>query len=472
MSFSDAPPQCSGMDQARLEQVTRWLDQQVSLNRLAGASVLVAHKGSTALCQSTGTMQRDSIVRLYSMTKPVTTVAAMILYERGHFQLDDPIALYLPEFADTPVWNGAGSSSQAGSGIDQGHAESSNRACSDARGEHRQATGAASTENDADAVLSQVEPQRSPMTVHQLMTHTAGLTYDFMQETPVDAWYRAQGLRFPGADESLESLVKRLAKAPLVSQPGTAWHYSVSTDVLGRLVEIWSGLSLAAFFEQEIFAPLGMTDTGFHVPPGKAERFADLYWPAEGGELGATAVQLEPMAALKARMAQLNSQRAGLQPPVVLEPAAGSSFLKPPALLSGGGGLIGTLDDYARFCQMLLNGGELEGTRVLGRKSVESMRCNHLPDGRDMAAMGQSVWSESTYAGVGFGLGFAVVIDPVKAQIITSKGEHHWGGAASTFFWIDPEEELYVVFLTQLFPSSAYPFRRELRTAVYQALAS
>ena len=430
MTLPNATPEALGLDPKRLMKVERWLDQQLAINRLAGASIMVGRKGSVALVKASGDLQRDSIVRLYSMTKPVTTVAAMILHEQGCFQFDDPVALYLPEFADTPVW------------------------CPNSEG--------------VDAVLSQVEPQQSLMTVHQLMTHTSGLTYGFMNKTPVDAYYREHALNFPGADESLASLVTRLAKAPLVCQPGSAWNYSVSTDVLGRLVEVWSGRTLTEFLEQEIFQPLGMNTTNFQVNADQAEKLVDLYGPAAGGELGGN--QLEPMEVLRARIE--TAQGDGLAAPVVLESAGSSSFLKPPALLSGGGGLVGTLDDYARFCQMLLNDGELDGVRLLGRKSVEFMRCNQLPEGRDLAAMGQAVWSESSYSGIGYGLGVAVVLDPVKGQMITSPGEYHWGGAASTFFWVDPAEDLFVVFLTQLFPSSAYPLRRELRTAVYQALVS
>ncbi len=201
-----------------------------------------------------------------------------------------------------------------------------------------------------------------------------------------------------------------------------------------------------------------MHDTGFHVAKAKQSRFAACYAPLSGGSLAGLGTKADPSEV---------ARRGGLK---LQDTSSDSRFLSPTTLFSGGGGLTGTLRDYGRFCQMLLNRGELDGTRLLGRKTVEFMRMNQLPDGRDMAAMGQPVWSETTYEGIGFGLGFAVVLDPVKAHIITSPGEHHWGGAASTFFWIDPVEDLFAVFLTQLMPSSIYPIRRELRTAVYQAL--
>lgn len=374
---------------------------------------------------------RDTIVRLYSMTKPVTTVAAMMLYEQGHFQLEDPVARYLPAFTDMRVWTGSGELSSD------------------------------------KALKANTVPAQSLITIRQLMTHTAGLTYSFMNATPVDQYYRDNTLIFPGADESLESLVERLALAPLLCQPGSQWNYSVATDVLGRLVELWSGNTLAEFFEQAIFNPLNMPDTGFHVRASQRDRFADLYGPAAGGDL--SSISAPSGGSLPTQFAD---DRQIDEPPVALDVLATSSFVNEPQLYSGGGGLVGTIDDFACFCQMLLNKGELGGVRLLGRKTVEFMRQNHLPDNTDMASMGQSVWSESSYRGIGFGLGFAVVLDPVKAGFISSPGEYHWGGAASTFFWIDPEEDLFVVFLTQLFPSSSYPIRQELRTRIYQALES
>lgn len=439
MNATHSPSELSGFSAQRLERVSLWLDEQVSGNRLAGASVLIGrhgrivHSHATGVAGTDGTtvrpFERQSIVRLYSMTKPVTTVAAMMLYEQGHFQLDEPIARYLPAFTRMRVWTGSG-------------------------------TLASDKDLQANTVVSP-----APITIRQLMTHTAGLTYGFMNATPVDQYYRDNTLVFPGADEALESLVDRLALAPLLCTPGTQWNYSVASDVLGRLVEVWSGCALSDYLRQAIFEPLNMSDTGFHVPASQIQRLADLYTPASGGDLSTV-----NQSSNHDQDRTFADNRNIEEPPVVLDRLASTAFTSEPALFSGGGGLVGTLDDYARFCQMLLNRGELDGVRLLGRKSVEFMRCNQLPDNGDMASMGQAVWSESSYHGIGFGLGFAVVLDPVKAGLLTSAGENHWGGAASTFFWIDPVEDLFVVFLTQLYPSSTYPLRQELRTRVYQAL--
>ena len=412
-----------GMSTERLKRITSWLEAQVSSNRLAGCSALVARHGEIVYQQSTGqsdveagkAFADDTIVRAFSMTKPITTVAAMMLYEEGAFQLDDPIARYLPEFLNTPVWAGG------------------------------------------NAPLEDTSPQETPITVRQIMTHTSGLTYGFMQTNVVDAAYRKAGIGGPSDIKNLQAWVKKAAEIPLVAQPGAQWNYSISTDVLGRLVEVWSDLSLEQFFHERIFAPLKMVDTGFHVREENRPRFSALYSPLSGDGMSSVAKSGDPFA----------EKKTGIK---LQESSDKSRYFEPAEIFSGGGGLVSTLADYGRFCQMLLNGGVLDEQRILGRKTVEYMRTNQLPNNSDMAAMGQPVWSETSYDGIGFGLGFAVVLDPVKAHIITSVGEHHWGGAASTFFWIDPEEDLYVIFLTQLIPSSTYPIRRELRTRVYQAI--
>lgn len=419
-------PESVGFSAQRLDRVSSWLDDQINSSRLAGAGVLIGRKGKVAYFETAGhadieadrPFQRDSIARIYSMTKPITTVAAMMLYEQGCFQLDDPIAKFLPEFSDMKVWVG----------------------------------GAAD--------VRETRPADGPITVKQIMTHTSGLTYWFMQADLVDAEYRQRGLAIPGAIGELKDWVQALSELPLICQPGSAWNYSVSTDVLGRLVEVWSGQDLQSFFQTRILQPLGMVDTGFHVDREHHSRFTTLYAPPGGGDLSNVGRTKKSESAGSRPTGGLNVQ----------DSASESSFLQPSTLYSGGGGLVGTMSDYARFCQMLLNKGELGGVRLLGRTSVEHMVVNHLPDNRDMAAMGQPVWSETSYNGIGFGLGFAVVLDPIKAHIVTSPGEYHWGGAASTFFWLDPKEDLYVVLFTQLIPSSSYPIRRELRTSVYQAL--
>jgi CubicO group peptidase (beta-lactamase class C family) len=421
-------PEHLGLSTERLQRLGDWLEQQVDSGRLAGASAIVGRRGKIAFCQSAGLAEResdrpfkrDTLTRIFSMTKPVTTVAAMMLYEEGHFQLDDPIARYLPEFADTPVWIGNGAS------------------------------------------IDEVEPQTTPITVRQLMNHTSGLTYEFMHASPVDDYYRSNGINFQGTGHTLEEMVGKLATAPLLCQPGSQWNYSVSTDVLGRLVEVWSGQSLQTFFRTRIFEPLNMQDTDFHVAESNHQRFAALYGPEGGGNMASVGRTSTPTGLAAKTPAALE----------LLDPAAGSRYTRPTPLFSGGGGLTGSLDDYATFCQMLLNGGELNGRRLLSPVTVAYMCQNQLPDNRDMAAMGQPVWSETSYDGIGVGLGFAVVLDPVKAHIITSPGEAHWGGAASTFFWIDKHQELFTVFFTQLMPSSTYPLRRELRSRVYQAITA
>ncbi len=418
-------PEVVGISSVRLERLTTWLEQQVSSERLAGCSVLIGRRGEIPYFGSAGFADidadkkfvRDTIVRINSMTKTVTTVttvAAMMLYEQGYFQLDDPVSIYIPAFATTPVWKG---------------------------GE-----------------ISNTEPQSTPMLVHHLMTHTSGLTYGFMKANVVDETYRKQQLEFGLRESILSEKVDQLAKIPLICQPGSQWNYSVASDVLGRLVEIWSGQTLAEFFQKNIFDVLGMLTTGFSLAAENHDRFSSLYAPLNGGDLSGISKAVNP---------NKEPVKIGLK---LQESSTRSSYLEPTVMHSGGGGLASSIDDYGRFCQMLMNKGEFDGVRLLSPKTVEYMRLNHLPDNKDMAGMGQPVWSETSYRGIGFGLGFAVVLDPVKASMVTSVGEHHWGGSASTYFWLDPVEELWVVFFTQLTPSLIYPIRRELRTLIYQSL--
>ena len=411
-------PQLVGFSEDRLTRISSWLDELVASERVAGASVLVGRFGKAAYFRAAGMadleqgkpFSEDTVVRIYSMTKPIVSVAAMMLFEEGCFQLDHPVSEYLPEFSDQVVWQ--------------------------------------------DGEIADTKPVTQSMLIWHLLTHTSGLTYDFMNQNAVDAEYRAQGVTHPSSHQNLEEWVKALAEIPLIREPGSEWNYSVSTDVLGRLVEVWSGLSLEEFLSTRIFEPLAMNDTGFHVTESNQARFASLYRPKVGPVMGDTAPP--PL-----------SERGGLK---LQDAASTSGYREPASIYSGGGGLVSTIGDYSRFCQMLMNGGEFYGTRLLSPMTVEYMRTNHLPDGKDMAAMGQPVWSETTYDGIGFGLGFAVVLDPIKANMITSPGEHHWGGAASTMFWLDPEKEMWVIFLTQLMPSTTYPIRRELRACVYQAI--
>ncbi len=337
-------------------------------------------------------MAPDTVVRLYSMTKPLTSVALMMLYEEGRFQLDDPIAAMLPDFAEMVVWAGP----------------------------------------DRPSV-----PAERAITYRDLLTHTSGLTYGFMNATPVDAMYRQAGLDFQTSPSTLGEVVAQAARMPLLSQPGTRWNYSIATDVLGHLVSLHAGEPFEDVLTRRVLRPLGMTDTGFHVTAGQRARFAANYGRGRDGQA------------------------------VLSDDPATSIFLEP-RLASGGGGLVGTAGDYMRFCRFLLGRGQLDGVRLLGRKTLALMMSNHL-DG-DMASMGQARFSESTYTGIGFGLGFSVMIDPARAQIVGTPGECAWGGAASTAFWVDPAEDMAVVFLTQLSPSSTYPLRRELRVLTYAAL--
>jgi CubicO group peptidase (beta-lactamase class C family) len=397
-------PEHVGLCTKRIGRVEAWMRQQVASGRLAGVEVMINRRGRTAFhrCQGKADVARnadatpDTIYRIYSMTKPLTAVAVMMLYEDGRFQLDDPITRFLPEFRGQRVFAGGG-------------------------------YGAVAT-----------EPAKRSITFRDLLTHTSGLTYGFMQATPVDAMYRAQKLELPGAEEPLADIMARLAKVPLIAQPGTQWNYSVASDLLGHLVAVISGQPFETFLRERVTAPLGMADTDFFVSSDKVGRFAACYEKGPDGR------------------------------PRLIDDPATSRFLTPPKAPSGGGGLVGTARDYMRFCQMLLNRGVDGPERLLGRKTVELMTMNHL-DG-DMAAMGQPRFAESNYHGIGFGLGFSVTLDPARAQIIGSPGEYAWGGMASTAFWVDPHEDMAVVMMTQLVPSSTYPIRRELRVLTYQAI--
>jgi CubicO group peptidase (beta-lactamase class C family) len=283
-------------------------------------------------------------------------------------------------------------------------------------------------------------PTARPMQVVDLLRHTSGLTYGFQNRTNVDAAYRKLGLEDMHGGHDLETMIQMLAKLPLEFSPGEAWNYSVATDVCGYLVQKVAGKPLSEVFRERIFEPLKMVDTGFFVRDDQRSRFAACYNAKPGGD---KELQDDPTT---------------------------SPYLKPPALESGGGGLVSTAADYLRFTHMLLNGGALDGARILAPKTLRLMATNHLPGGKDLTELSRSLFSESTYAGIGFGLGFAVVFDPPKTLLPCSPGEFYWGGAASTAFWVDPVEEVTAVFMTQLLPSSTYAIRRELRTLVYAAL--
>ena len=398
-------PESLGLSSARLGRIAAYLKDYVESGKLPGYLVVVARRGQPVYLDRYGwrdvearaPVEDDTIFRIYSMTKPITSVALMSLYERGVFQLDTPVSAFIPAFQHLEVFESG----------DRDHYRS--------------------------------VPAEREMRISDLLTHTSGLTYGFMNLHPVDAMYRARGVEGSRSSGTLHDMVGALGELPLLFSPGTRWSYSVATDVLGYLVEVLSGMSLDAYLAEHIFAPLGMADTGFFVPEDKVSRFGANYEYDAGG------------------------LRLADRPP-------DSPYCRKPSFLSGGGGLVSTAADYLRFMRMLRNKGELNGERILGRKTVEFMTINHLPGNTDLAGIGQKVFSEMPFDGIGFGLGFSVVLDPAKSGVVGSPGEYAWGGAASTAFWIDPVEDMSVLFLTQLMPSSSYPIRRDLRVLSYQAL--
>lgn len=406
----DVSPADVGLDPDRLGRIDSHFAPYVDDGRLPGWLIVVSRRGRVAYVSTYGHRDREAekpvepgtIWRLASMTKPITSVAALMLYERGAFELKDPVSDWIPSFGASQVY----------------------RSGSSARVETR--------------------PAGEPVRLWHLLTQTAGLTYGFHYAHPVDALYRQAGFEWgspPGLD--LAGCCDVWAGLPLLFEPGTEWNYSVATDVLGRVVEVASGQSLDEFFRTEIFEPLGMAETGFWVPGGgsaSSERLAAAYMANPGG--------------------------ASL-PAVAID---GSAALKPPAALSGGGGLVGTAQDYLRFAEMLRRGGELDGVRLLSPRTVAYMTRNHLPGGADLEQFGRPLFAETTFDGVGFGLGVSVVVDAAKAKALAVEGEYGWGGAFSTVFSIAPAEDLTYLFFTQLLPSSTHPIRSQLRQLVLQAI--
>jgi len=397
----------AGFDKSRLARLDAFVKERyLDTGLLPNAQVLVARDGEIAHFSSQGTareggkaIDEGSLFRIASMTKPITSVAFMMLLEEGKVALDTPVHHVLPEFKGLGVYNGGGA-----------------------------------------GVPFLTKACERPMQMVDLLRHTSGLTYGFQNRTNIDAAMREGKFENWHGNLDLDEFVAALGKLPLEFSPGTAWNYSVSTDVLGAVVQRLSGLSLDQFFATRIFQPLKMDDTFFAVPEGKVDRLTDCYTFVAG----------------KGR--------------VMYDRGAESAWSRMPRQLSGGGGLVSTALDYHRFCQMLLNGGELEGELIIGRKTLELMTMNHLPDGGDLASWSKSLFSEATNAGVGFGLGFAVNINPAANMIPGSTGEYYWGGMFSTAFFVDPVEKLHMVFMTQLSPSSVYPIRRELKTLIYSAL--
>ncbi len=406
MTLPHADPSELGFDADRLDRIAAHFRHYVDDGRLPGWQVAVARHGSVVYEATYG--QRDleagtpwtddTVVRLFSMTKPLTSVAAMMLYEQGRFELKDPVSRFIPSFADARVYR------------------------------------------SGNPVKPVTEGLTEPMRIWHLLTHTSGLTYGFHHQHPTDAIYRARGFEW-GRPEGLDlaGCCDAWAAMPLVFQPGTEWNYGVSTDVLGRVVEVVSGQSLDEFLRDQVLGPLGMHDTAFHVGPEQIERAAQLYSPQPG------------------------TGRA-VPSPLATVPT------ETPTFLSGGGGLWGTAADYLRFCQLMLGRGEFDGVRLLGSRTVDYMVQNHLPGGADLEHVGRPLFAETSFDGVGFGLGFSVSLDPVANRVLSSPGEYAWGGAASTAFWCDPAEQIAVVFLTQLLPSSTHPIRPQLKQLVYQAL--
>jgi len=391
-------PEDVGLSGARLYKIDHLTQRYIDEGKLPGTISLVARRGEIVHLESQGMMdieadkkmQDDTIFRIYSMSKPITSVALMMLYEDGCFQLDDPVSRFIPGFADLAVYGKTGN-----------------------------------------------QKAERQMTIRDLLTHTSGLTYGFLQTHPVDDMYRDAAVE---ESDSLDEMVEKLCEMPLVFSPGSRWRYSVATDVCGYLVQKISDIPFDDFLKEQIFEPLEMKDTGFYVAEDETHRFAANYQKTADD---------------------------GMQ---LIDSPEHSTYLKPRTMHSGGGGLVSTVHDYYRFAQLLLNGGEFNGVRLLGTKTMELMASNHLPNNGDLTSMGQPTFSETPFDGIGFGLGFSVMIDPTEAQILGSPGEFAWGGAASTYFWVDPEEDMLVIFLTQLMPSGSYPIRRELRVAAYQSI--
>jgi CubicO group peptidase (beta-lactamase class C family) len=397
-----------GFSPARLARIDRFLDEKyVKPGRLPGTLTMVARHGDIAHLGLTGLadvergvpLAEDTIFRIYSMTKPVTSVALMMLVEEGRIALDEPVHHYIPEWKNLGVF---------------------------AAGTHK--------------LGFQTTPVKRPMQVVDLLRHTAGLTYGFQLRTNVDEAYRREKIGEIEKAGTLADMIAALAKIPLEFSPGDAWNYSVATDVCGWLVQVVSGQTFEDFLQDRLFTPLGMVDTGFHVRAGQGHRLASCYQPNRTGGMD------------------------------LQDDCQTSSFLAPPSFISGGGGLVSTAGDYMKFAQMLLNGGTANGHRYLSRKTLDLMTANHLPGGNSLSGLSRSLFSEAAYDGVGFGLGFATTLQSSRTLMPGSDGDYFWGGAASTFFWVDPQEDLIGLFMTQLMPSSTYPVRREVRTMVYAAL--
>lgn len=398
-------PEEVGVSSARLNRIGKAMQSYVDERKLAGLITMIARRGQVLHFECFGmmdieagkSMQSDTIFRIHSMTKPITSVAVMMLYEQGDFQLKDPVSRFIPGFKDLRVFVKA-----------------------------------------TESGLELAEPERE-VTMQDLLTHTSGLVYGDPEGSPVEAavWQADREAEKVAPDETLEEWIQRLVRLPLAHQPGSKWHYGLSTDVLGCVVEVISGLAFDTFLEQRIFSPLGIVDTGFYVPQEKISRLATMYGPAEGG---------------------------GLQ---IMDTPETSKYSKPKRFLSGGGGLVSTASDYMRFAQMLLNGGEMNCVRLLSRETVKLMTTNHLSDELIPIQLDPLT---SYLEGHGFGLGFAVITNVAQSGMYGSEGSYWWGGAANTFFWVDPREKLIGLIMPQFLASGRYPIQRELQELTYQAI--
>jgi CubicO group peptidase (beta-lactamase class C family) len=394
------------VDLDRLQRADRLLDRWVEEGRLPGWSLLVAHRG-TVVHRTWGgwrdvaaglPVAEDTVFRIYSMTKPITSVAALTLFEEGAFDLTDPVATFLPAFAQPVVYRGG----------------------------------------PAHAPVT--VPATEPIRLWHLLTHTAGLTYGFHDQHPVETLYQRAGFGFGWpTDTDLAGCCDRLAALPLLFEPGSSWTYSVATDVLGRVLEVVTGQTLDQVLHERVLEPLGMAETGFAPPAGRHDDVAVVHSRGPDGRL-------------------------------VPVPGLVSAPVDPPPVLSGGGGLFSTVADYHRFTQMLLGAGTFGDRRMLAPATMALMAANHLPGGADLEHTGRRLYAEVPFEGTGFGLGVSVLLDPVAAKSLSAPGELAWGGAASTTFWVDPARRLEVILMTHLMPSNSLPLRTRLRTVVNQAL--
>ena len=400
-------PKEVGLDATRLKNIDKHFNRYVDEGRLAGYAVAVARHGKVAHfgmyghkdSETGAPITDDTMYRIYSMTKPITSIALMMLVERGLLQLTDSVSKFIPSFGETRVWS----------------------------------TG---------TVLKPLtNALTEPIRIWHLLTHTAGMTYGFMYSDVVDDMYRRAGFEAGVAyKDSLEVVCDKYAALPLLFQPGSSWNYSVATDIVGRVIEVVGKMPLDEFFDKNIFQPLEMHDTAFWVPQEKHERVASLY-----------------------RYDETNHKKAKIS-------GFANSGLDKPVFLSGGGGLISTADDYFKFIRMLEGRGKSGNVRLLSPSTFEMMVMNHLPNNADISTFGRPLGEEIFYDGLGFGLGFGVVVDQAKTRVACPNGTFSWGGMASTAFWVDPVNEISAMFFTQLIPSSTYPIRPYLRSLVYAAV--